>query len=123
MDILTWSLAGTAALLALLGLYFWLRREKPTAAELERRRRLAVNRTGRIVEGRIIELRDGPEPGHLLVYNYELRGVEYQAAQDVSFVRSKLDLSRMAAGQPANVKVDPQNPTNSIVLCEEWSGI
>jgi hypothetical protein len=126
MNALTWALVATAALAALTGSILWLRRDKPTPAELERRRRLAVNRTGRIVEGRIIELRDGA--GHegaspLLVYNYSVRGVEYQAAQDVSFLRGEVDLSRMAAGQAASIKVDPQNPTNSIVLCEEWSGV
>ncbi|MFQ5776967.1 MAG: DUF3592 domain-containing protein [Terriglobia bacterium] len=127
LTILTVGLAATVTLLVFFGLLLWRRRERPDAAELERRRRLHVNRAGRIVEGRIIELRhegageDGD--GELLVYNYTVRGVEYQAAQDIGFLPQQVDLHRLAAGQPANVKYDPQNPTNSIVLCEEWSGI
>lgn len=123
---LTYALIFTSVVLVILGVLFWWRRERPNAAELERRRRLAVNRIGRITEGRIIELRDGTSTASgepVLVYNYEVRGVEYQAAQDISFLRHRLDLSRLAAGQAASVKYDPQNPTNSIVLCEEWSGV
>ena len=34
-----------------------------------------------------------------------------------------LALRRVAAGQAASVKYDPQRPTNSIILCEDWSGV
>jgi hypothetical protein len=129
---LGYALAFTAAVLLLLGVVLWWRREEPTPAELERRRRLQVNRVGRITNGSILELHDQTEPvdpsaapgtGHLLLYNYNVRGVEYQAAQDISFFRHRIDFKRLAAGQPTSVKYDPQNPTNSIVLCEEWSGL
>ena len=121
---LAYALAFTAGVLVLLGVVLWMRKEKPTPAELERRRRLHVNRVGRITKGSILEIHDANEPGeHLLLYNYNVRGVEYQAAQDIGFFRHRLDFSRVAAGQAASVKYDPQNPTNSIVLCEEWSGI
>jgi hypothetical protein len=132
---LAYALAFTAAVLLLLGVVLWWRREEPTPGELERRRRLQVNRVGRITNGSILELHDHAESGEaaaspgtggtgqLLLYNYNVRGVEYQAAQDISFFRHRLDFKRLAAGQPASVKYDPQNPTNSIVLCEEWSGI
>jgi hypothetical protein len=129
---LAYALAFTAAVLLLLGVVLWWRREEPTPGELERRRRLQVNRVGRITNGSILELHDHAEPGdpsaplgtgQLLLYNYNVRGVEYQAAQDISFFRHRIDFKRLAAGQPASVKYDPQNPTNSIVLCEEWSGL
>ena len=120
---LAYALAFTAGVLLLLGVLLWARREKPTPSELERRRRLHVNRVGRITKGSILEVHDGPGADHLLLYNYEVRGVQYQAAQDISFFRHRLDFSRVAAGQAASVKYDTQNPTNSIVLCEEWSGI
>lgn len=128
LTIFSYALGATALFLVGLGmLLWWRRRERPDAAELERRRRLHVNRIGRIVEGRIIELREeaaNDHPAdHLLVYNYAVRGVEYQAAQDISFLGDRLDLRRVAGGQSAQVKYDPQNPTNSIILCEEWSGI
>jgi len=121
---LAYALAFTAGVLLLLGVVLWWRREDPTRGELERRRRLQVNRVGRITNGSILELHDQNEPGeHLLLYNYNVRGVEYQAAQDISFFRHRIDFKRLAAGQPASVKYDPQNPTNSIILCEDWSGI
>lgn len=124
LTLLVYILAGTAALLLLLGLVWWWRRERPDAAELERRRRIHLHRIGRIADGRIVEVLDqASQPGYLLVYNYRVRGVEYQAAQDVAVLRARLDLRRLAAGQTAQVKYDPQNPTNSIVLAEEWSGI
>lgn len=124
LTLLVYILAGTAALLLLLGLVWWWRRDRPDAAELERRRRVHIHRIGRLADGRIIEVLDeATHTGYLLVYNYRVRGVEYQAAQDVAALRARLDLRRLAAGQPAQVKYDPQNPTNSIVLAEEWSGI
>ena len=123
LTLLVYLLAGTAALLLLLGLVWRWRRERPDAAELERRRRVHVHRVGRIADGRIVEVLDeAAQTGYMLVYNYRVRGVEYQAAQDVAALRARLDLRRLAAGQPARVKYDPQNPTNSIVLAEEWSG-
>lgn len=127
LTILSYALGVTAVVLVVLGLLLRWRSRRVDPAELERRRRLRVNRIGRIAEGRIVEVRDEPASGdgagHLLVYNYEVRGVEYQAAQDVSFLHHQLDLRRVASGLPASVKYDPQNPTNSIILCEEWSGI
>lgn len=127
LAILGYALVVTTVLLVLLGVWLWWRGGRVDPAEAERRRRLEVNRVGRLAEGRIIELRDNPAllngADRLLVYNYEVRGVEYQAAQDISFLDEGLDLRRLAAGQPAQVKYDPQNPTNSIVLCEEWSGL
>jgi len=124
LTLLVYLLAGTAALLLLLGLMWWWRRDRPDAAELERRRRVHLHRVGRIADGRIVEVLDEAAPAsYLLMYNYRVRGVEYQAAQDVAALRARLDLRRLAAGQPAQVKYDPQNPTNSIVLAEEWSGI
>ncbi len=127
LTFLSYALAGTAALLLLLGLLWWWRRDRPDAAELERRRRLRLNRIGRIADGRIVELRDelpeAPSGSALLIYNYRVRGVEYQAAQEIAALRERLDFRRLAAGQPARIKYDPQNPTNSIVLCEDWSGV
>jgi uncharacterized iron-regulated membrane protein len=109
------------------GAIWWWRSRRLDPAERERRRRLRLHRMGRIAEGRVVEVLNGSglEIGaeELVVYNYEVRGVEYQAAQDVSFLRHKLELSGLASGRTASVKYDPQNPTNSIVLSEEWSGL
>ena len=127
LSVLSYALAGTLVLLLLLAALRWWRRERPDAAELERRRRLQVNRIGRLADGHIVELQDGHEGGAgvgpLLFYKYKVRGVEYQTAQDVGSLHGRLDLRRLAAGLPAQVKYDPKNPTNSIVLCEDWSGL
>ena len=126
-SVLTYALVATALLLVVLGLVWRWKSRRVDPAEAERRRRLHVNKVGRIVEGRIVDFKDESLDGHgephLLVYNYEVRGVEYQAAQDISFLRQELDLRRVAAGQQASVKYDPQRPTNSIILCEDWSGV
>jgi len=127
LSVLSYALAGTVVLLLLLAGLRWWRRERPDAAELERRRRLHVNRIGRIAEGHIVELQDAAGgaigTGPLLFYKYKVRGVEYQTAQDLARLQARFDLQRLAAGLPAQVKYDPKNPTNSIVLCEDWSGI
>ncbi len=127
LTLLTYVLIGTAVLLVATGLVWRWKSRRLDPAEAERRRRLHINRVGRIVEARVVELKDevpdGQGPAPLLVYKYEVRGVEYQAAQDIGFVRHRLDLRRVASGQAASVKYDPQRPTNSIILCEDWSGV
>lgn len=127
LTLITYALGGTAALFLLLALVrWWRRRERPDAGELERRRRSHVNRIGRIAEGRIVELIDQLSPDkaeQLLAYTYCVRGVEYQAAQDISSLHDRVDFQQVAAGHSTQVKYDPHNPTNSIVLCEEWSGL
>ena len=110
-----------------MGAYFLLRSSPLTPDEREQKRRAHLSQTGRVTEARIIEtLEDGGggESGiSLLRYSYEVRGVEYQASQDVRFYDQRIDLSQVAAGQPASVKFDPQNHANSIILAEDWSGL
>ena len=57
-----------------------------------------------------------------LFYTYSVGGVEYSATQDVSSIREHLPEDAALAG-PATVKYIPRNPANSIVICEEWSGL
>lgn len=110
------GLAAGAALLALAGWIVYRRRLTPQ--EKERRRRLGLNRWQRTVEGLVLDA-----GADLIHYQYELRGVGYSASQDISTLRHLLpeDPARLAG--PVNVKYDPRNPANSIVLCEEWSGL
>jgi hypothetical protein len=60
---------------------------------------------------------------NLLYYAYSIRGVQYTASQDVSTLRELLpeDLSRVIG--PSGMKYATNNPANSILLCEEWSGL
>ena len=59
----------------------------------------------------------------LLVYNYDVAGVTYEASQDVTHLRQFIDLYSCRLGLPASVKYDPHNPGDSIVISETWSGL
>ena len=59
----------------------------------------------------------------LVRYSYSISGVTYETAQDVTGLEERLCLERLAAGQPASVKYDPSNPSNSILVADDWSGL
>jgi len=59
----------------------------------------------------------------LLYYTYSISGVTYETAQDVTGLEEQAHLKRIAVGQAASVKYDPSNPSNSILLADDWSGI
>ncbi len=59
----------------------------------------------------------------LLYYTYSISGVTYETAQDITGLEEQLHLERVAAGQTASVKYDPSNPSNSILLADDWSGL
>jgi hypothetical protein len=124
--------------LAAVGIFFWLRRKPPDAGQVERERRAYLNRVGRIVEGQVLEIveharaaiaakghgpSDMPTPQRLLYYTYAISGVTYETAQDITGLEERLHLTRVAAGQTASVKYDPSNPSNSILLADDWSGL
>lgn len=100
------------------------RRKSPD--EIERLRRLSVNACGRVIMGRVVELAepqpDGPA-GPVLLYDYEVAGVTYEAGQDLSALPAIAAAAPFLPGQTANVKYDPKQPTNSILACEDWCGI
>lgn len=95
-----------------------VKRRKVTPEELERRRRAFVTRYRRTIEGLITDA-----DADSIHYTYELRGIEYFASQDVHALRNRLpaDPSRLIGS--VSVRFEPANPANSIVLCEEWSGL
>ena len=118
--------AGAAGVLISTGAVVWTRlRRKPDPAELERLRRLALGRTGRITAGEITGLME-PEGGNtalLLVYRYDIAGVTYEVTQDVSAMPVVAAQAGRLVGQAISVKYEMQHPSNSIVICEEWSGV
>jgi hypothetical protein len=59
----------------------------------------------------------------LLYYTYSISGVSYETAQDLTGLDERLHLTRVASGQTASVKYDPSNPSNSILLADDWSGL
>ena len=137
------GMAGAAiAALAMIAYAFFRPAEDPEAAE--RRRRLHLNQIGRIAEGQVVELAEHPpaskpsrkglfgtsahplsdmRPRHLVSYSYAISGVTYHTAQDITGLESQIRLERLVAGQPASIKYDPSNPSDSILVADDWSGL
>jgi Protein of unknown function (DUF3592) len=143
-----WLPLAGIAVLALVAIIFWLRRTPKNPSDIERDRRAYLNRVGRIVEGQILEIAEhtagesaptAAKPAglfhkshstatsngiqKLLHYTYSISGVTYETAQDITGLDLRAHLSRLAAGQTASVKYDPSNPSNSILLADDWSGL
>jgi LPXTG-motif cell wall-anchored protein len=140
-----WLPVAGIAVLAIIGFILWLRRKPEDASEIERQRRAYLNRVGRIVEGQVLEVVNHTQsagdpksaglfnkrpPGasanskqKLLYYTYSISGVTYETAQDITGLEEQAHLSNVIAGQPASVKYDPSNPSNSILLADDWSGL
>jgi hypothetical protein len=133
---------GGIAALAMI-LYAFVR-PKVDPEESERKRRLHLNHIGRIAEGQVVELAEHPalpvearrgllgarpqplvdnRPRHLVSYSYAISGVTYHTAQDITGLESQVRFERLVAGQPASVKYDPSNPSDSILVADDWSGL
>ncbi len=136
------AMGGAAvAAVAMIAYAFFRPAEDPEA--IERKRRLHLNQIGRIAEGQVVELvAHPPEPRatkglfgsrtrplanlssrQLVSYSYAISGVTYQTAQDITGLESQVRFDRLVAGQPASVKYDPSNPTDSILVADDWSGL
>jgi hypothetical protein len=96
-----------------------LSRFRRTPEERERRRRLAVNLRGRLGDATVTDI-----DGDTIYYSYTVSGVSYTTSQDISQIRDLIhaDLQRLIGG-PVSIKYFPRIPANSIVVCEEWSGL
>jgi hypothetical protein len=107
--------------------YALLRRRSKSAREIEHERRDRLGEIGRITDGTVIdvhELVDDPErPSTLLIYQYDVAGVSYEASQDVTYLRQWINLQSCRLGVPTSVRYDPANPANSMVISERWSGL
>lgn len=100
-------------------------RKASEQAERDRRDRLSV--LGRISDGTVYDVQESTDSaGHLvqlLMYSYDVAGVSYEASQDITYLRQYVDVHSCRLGLPASVKYDTQNPGNSIVISENWSGL
>ncbi|MFY9559430.1 MAG: hypothetical protein WAQ52_04280 [Terriglobales bacterium] len=121
-----YELALGAVGLALLS-YALLRRKPKTPDDLERQRRVWLNEVGRITDGTVIDVQEiAPEvhrPATMLIYQYDVAGVSYEASQDVTYLRQWINLHSCRLGLPTSVKYDPHNPGNSMVIAEGWMGL
>jgi hypothetical protein len=118
-------LAGGAG--AAFAAYWMFGRKKKSAAEIERERRDWLNQIGRITDGTVIDVQDLVPNGHpaatMLIFQYDVGGVSYEASQDVTHLRQWINLHSCRLGLPTSVRYDPQNPGNSIVVSEKWMGL
>lgn len=135
---------GGAAIAALAMIVYAFLRPAVDLEAAERRRRLHLNQIGRIAEGQVVELVERPpeskgarkglfgagarplsdiRPRHLVSYSYSISGVTYQTAQDITGLESQIRFERLVAGQPTSVKYDPSNPSDSILVADDWSGL
>ena len=133
---------GSIAAIALL--IYTFARPAVNPEESERKRRLHLNHIGRIAEGQVVEMSEHPapkmeehrrllgqrsrpipdtRPRHLVSYSYSISGVTYQTAQDITGLESQVRFERLVAGQQASVKYDPSNPSDSILVADDWSGL
>ena len=103
------------------------KRKKKTADEIERERRLWLNEIGRITDGTVIDVQeinhDSHRPATMLIFQYDVAGVSYEASQDVTYLRQWINLHSCRLGLPTSVKYDPHNPGNSMVIAEGWMGL
>jgi len=133
---------GTLAALALIAYAFARPAADPEAEE--RKRRLHLKLIGRIAEGQVVELAQHPappvekrsglfgtrsqpltdgQPRSLVSYSYSISGVTYHTAQDITGLESQVKVERLVTGYPTSVKYDPANPSDSIVVADDWSGL
>ena len=140
-DRVTRQQMGATAIVAVAAMgivWYKLTRKKPTAEEIELQRRTLLAETGRITDGSIVGLderteetsTDGMvdipplaerEPPQVLFYRYRSAGVTYECAQDVSQLTEQVRNVRIDL--PVQVRYDPNNPADSILVAEEWSGL
>jgi LPXTG-motif cell wall-anchored protein len=116
-----------AGLAAAGGLTYLLRRRRKTAEEVERERRQWISSIGRITDGTLVDVQElngnGTGQKQVIVYQYDVAGVSYEASQDITHLWQGLNLHNCRLGVPTSVKYDPHNPGNSIVASEGWVGL
>ena len=110
-------LGALAVALAALAVWLVLRR-RGTPEKRERQRRLAVHQRGRIGDAKINEV-----TADALYYSYCVGGVQYEASQDITALRGHLPAEPERLIGWSGMKYAPNNPANSILICEEWSGL
>ncbi len=118
-----------------IALYVYFNR-RPDPKEIERQRRLFLAQRGRITDATLVDTGlnqrsesgfaahgagAGDEPPSVLQYQYRVAGVGYESSQDVSLLAEYVRHVRVDL--PIQVRYDPNNPGNSIVVAESWSGL
>ena len=109
-----------------LAAYALLRRKPRNANDVELERRTWLNTVGRITDGTVIDVQEitiNARPATMLIYQYDVAGVSYEASQHVTYLRQWINLHSCRLGLPTSVKYDSRNPGNSMVIAEGWMGL
>jgi hypothetical protein len=105
----------------------WLGRRKKTPEQREALRRQRISSHGRITDGTVLDVQefdsDTGHPAQMVIYTYDVAGVQYECSQDLTHLRQFLDLHSCRIGVATSVKYDPHHPGNSIVVAETWCGL
>ncbi|MHB1022240.1 MAG: hypothetical protein ACYC0Z_07495 [Acidobacteriaceae bacterium] len=124
------GVAVLAAATVTLAVWFIVRKRRTPPEEIERRRRMYLVEKGRIIDGTVTDISDMngeisglPNGMQLLLYRYEIAGVVYECAQDVTHLQDHVDLQNCRIDLPVSIRYDARNPANSIVVSETWTGL
>ena len=87
------------------------RKKEDEAARIAR-----LTKTGRMVDGRIIDaVSDSSGTITQVAYAYEIAGVQYESSQNLSTVQQQRP-NDYAPGRQIIVRFDPRQPANSVVV-------
>ena len=112
---------ASVGLAAFTAVYFGMRamaKKRPSPEEFEAHRRQWLATYGKLGGGQVIEVNENN-----ISYEYDVRGINYTASQDLSVLLNRLPEDRWSIIGAVGVRYDPRNPANSIVLSESWSGL
>ncbi len=112
---------GGAAVAAIAMIAYAFFRPAEDPEDIERKRRLHLNQIGRIAEGQVVELVAHPAEPRATKGLFGSRARPLADSSPRQFVSYSYD--KLAAGQPASIKYDPSNPTDSILVADDWSGL
>jgi hypothetical protein len=118
---MSWELVGLALLaagLTVLAVYIALQVVQRSPDKREKKRRQTLHLRGRLGDAFVTEANETT-----IFYGYSVQGVQYTASQDVSSLRDHLPADPERLIGVANIKYAINNPANSMLLCEEWSGL
>ncbi len=89
----------------------WLNGHKKTPEQRETLRRQRISAQGRITDGTVLDVQEYDSgtgaPVQMVIYTYDVAGVQYECSQDVTHLRQLLDLHSRRIGVATSVKYDP----------------
>jgi len=109
------------------GAMAWFNSKKKTPEQREALRRQRICAQGRITDGTVLDVCEydygNGQPVQMVLYAYQVAGVQYECAQEVTHLRQLFDLNSRHIGSATGVRYDPHHPGNSIVVAESWCGL